>query len=78
MAAKDQTDDLDWELVHRSSERWLLPPEPYDLDMAGPGGRFVGPAILVRSDGHSHVFRGVGRLEGFEGFEGLGEHTEPD
>ena len=66
VAAKDQTDDLDWELVHRSSEDVPLRKEPYDLDMVGPDGRFAGPAILVRSDGRSHVFRGVGHLQGFD------------
>jgi hypothetical protein len=64
VAAKDQTDDIDWELVHRSSEDWPLRKEPYDLDMIGPEGRFSGPAILVRSDGRAHVFRGVGTLDG--------------
>ncbi|MGH1493088.1 MAG: hypothetical protein ACRBK7_27445 [Acidimicrobiales bacterium] len=66
IAAKTQTADLDWELIHRSSKKWPLKKEPYDLDMEGPEGRFAGPAILVRSDGHSHVFRGVGNLEGFD------------
>jgi hypothetical protein len=66
IAAKEQTGDLDWELIHRSSERVDLRTEPYDLDMVGPEGRFAGPAILVRSDGRSHVFRGVGTLEGFD------------
>ncbi len=66
MAAKDQTGDLDWELIHRSSRRHEIAQEPYDLEMSGPEGDFSGPAILVRSDGHSHVFRGVGRLDGFD------------
>ena len=66
IAAKDQTEDLDWELIHRSSQNWPLRKEPYDLDMVGPEGRFAGPAILVRSDGRSHVFRGVGSLDGFD------------
>lgn len=66
VAAKEQTEDLDWELIHRSSENWPLRKEPYDLDMVGPEGRFAGPAILVRSDGRSHVFRGVGELHGFD------------
>ena len=66
VAAKDQTVDLDWELIHRSSERHIIAQEPYDLEMSGPEGTFSGPAILVRSDGRSHVFRGVGRLEGFD------------
>lgn len=66
VAAKEQTQDLDWELIHRSSEQWPMNSEPYDLDMIGPEGHFAGPAILVRSDGRSHVFRGVGSLQGFD------------
>jgi hypothetical protein len=66
VASSDENDDLDWELIYRSSETWRLKPEPYDLEMVGPEGRFGGPAILVRSDGRSHVFRGVGTLDGFD------------
>jgi hypothetical protein len=65
VAAKEQTGDIDWELIHRSSERYVIKQEPYDLEMVGPDGTFSGPAILVRSDGRSHVFRGVGKLDGF-------------
>ncbi len=66
VAVRDSTPDIDWELVYRSAEDWRLRQAPYDLDMEGPEGRFHGPAILVRSDGRSHVFRGVGTLEGFD------------
>ncbi|MEM8926521.1 MAG: hypothetical protein AAGD35_23690 [Actinomycetota bacterium] len=66
VASRPETTDLDWELIYRSSETWRLRQEPYDLDMEGPEGRFGGPAILVRSDGRSHVFRGVGALNGFD------------
>lgn len=66
IAAKDQTEDLDWELIYRTSKPHALKSEPYDLDMVGPEGSFAGPAILVRSDGRSHVFRGVGTLHGFD------------
>jgi len=66
VASKDQTGDLDWELIHRSSRNYPIRQEPYDLEMSGPEGTFCGPAILVRSDGRSHVFRGVGHLEGFD------------
>jgi len=66
VAARDETPDLDWELIHRSSKRHPLKQEPYDLEMEGPEGSFAGPAILVRSDGLSHVFRGVGTLQGFD------------
>lgn len=65
VASRDGTPDLDWELIYRSSRRWQLEQAPYDLEMEGPEGRFEGPAILVRSDGRSHVFRGVGDLDGF-------------
>jgi hypothetical protein len=65
VASRAETPDLDWELVYRSSHRWPLDQAPYDLEMEGPEGRFEGPAILVRSDGRSHVFRGVGALDGF-------------
>ena len=74
VAAKTQTGDLDWELIHRSSERCVIRQEPYDLEMSGPEGTFSGPAILVRSDGRSHVFRGVGVLQGFDPAD-LGDHT---
>ncbi len=66
VAATDSNDDLDWELIYRSAEPHRLKLEPYDLEMEGPEGRFGGPAILVRSDGRSHVFRGVGTLDGFD------------
>ena len=66
VAASEENDDLDWELIYRSSETWRLRQEPYDLEMVGPEGSFGGPAILVRSDGRSHVFRGVGTLDGFD------------
>ncbi|MDH3293745.1 MAG: hypothetical protein OER95_05435 [Acidimicrobiia bacterium] len=65
VAAKELTGDIDWELIHLSSERYVIKQDPYDLEMVGPEGTFSGPAILVRSDGRSHVFRGVGKLEGF-------------
>jgi len=66
VASTEENSDLDWELIYRSSEHWVLRNEPYDLEMEGPEGAFGGPAILVRSDGRSHVFRGVGTLDGFD------------
>ncbi|MFV0257512.1 MAG: hypothetical protein ACK5PP_03560 [Acidimicrobiales bacterium] len=66
VAATEENQDLDWELVYRSSRPWVLDVAPYDLEMDGPEGSFTGPAILVRSDGRSHVFRGVGSLDGFD------------
>ena len=60
--------DLDWELVFRSQSREIVESAPFDLVMTGPEGELSGPAILVRSDGISHVFRGAGELKGFPGF----------
>lgn len=67
VACHDGADEVDWELVHRSSEPVRLEQAPYRLEMAGVEGSFSGPAILVRSDGRSHVFRGAGPLDGFDG-----------
>ncbi len=60
--------DLDWELVFQSRSSEDVEPAPFDLVMRGPEGELSGPAILVRSDGISHVFRGAGELKGFAGF----------
>ncbi|NNF55766.1 MAG: hypothetical protein HKN03_15170 [Acidimicrobiales bacterium] len=60
--------ELDWELVFRSQSSEKVEPAPFDLVMNGPEGELSGPAILVRSDGISHVFRGAGELKGFAGF----------
>lgn len=60
--------DLDWELVFRSQVSEEVESAPFDLVMSGPEGELSGPAILVRSDGISHVFRGAGELKGFGGF----------
>jgi hypothetical protein len=67
VARHEGTEDDDWELVHRSSEPIRLEQAPYQLEMAGVEGSFSGPAVLVRSDGRSHVFRGAGPLAGFDG-----------
>ena len=69
VAQRDNSDSLDWELVHRTSEIVTLVQAPYVLEMDGPEGTLSGPAVLVRSDGRSHVFRGAGPLEGFGSFE---------
>ncbi len=58
--------NIDWELVHRSSDHVELAQQPYELVMTCPGGDLTGTAILVRSDGISHVFRGAGDLR-FDG-----------
>jgi len=64
VVARDNTEQLDWELVYQSSDEWPLKQDSYDLAMDGPEGSFFGPAVLVRTDGRTHVFRGSGKLEG--------------
>ena len=65
---------LDWELVHQTSEDVHLDQAPCKLEITSPDGSFSGNALVVRSDGRSHVFRGAGDLIGFAGFE---NDTEP-
>lgn len=69
---REESPDLDWELVLQTREQIRVEQAPYDLLMSGPEGSFSGPAILVRSDDTSHVFRGAGALGGFaeQDFEG--------
>lgn len=62
---RPESPDLDWELVVQTKQRHPVDQAPYDLRITGPDGTFNGSAILVRSDGHSHVFRGAGDLNGF-------------
>jgi len=59
---------IDWELVCRTSSDTEIEMAAHTLEMAGPEGPLSGPAVLVRSDGTSHVFRGAGKLVGFDGF----------
>lgn len=61
----DDHDQLDWELVIQTNRLFRIDQAPYTLLISGPEGNFSGPAILVRSDGTSHVFRGAGDLGGF-------------
>lgn len=61
-----ENDHVDWELVVKSVDDERLDPAPYQLTFSGPEADFIGSAILVRSDGRSHVFRGAGDLGGFE------------
>lgn len=69
---REENPNLDWELVLQTREQISVDHAPYDLLMSGPEGSFSGPAILVRSDDTSHVFRGAGDLGGFaeEDFDG--------
>ena len=62
---REESPVLDWEVVVQTREKIAVDQAPYDLLLSGPEGTFSGPAILVRSDGTSHVFRGAGDLGGF-------------
>lgn len=68
VAQRDEDPTLDWELVYQTDVITPIEQSPYRLLMDGPEGELSGPAILVRSDGRSHVFRGAGDLVGFGGF----------
>ena len=59
---------IDWELVVRTESGTSIEMAAHTLEMDGPEGHLSGPALLVRSDGTSHVFRGAGKLVGFGGF----------
>ena len=69
----DGTDDLDWELVATT-----LPVDPYPLEphrlameLLGDGRILRGDAVVVRSQEQSHVFRGVGPLDGLTDTDGV-------
>ncbi len=66
VARRVESSDLDWELIYRTHEWTSIDQAPYRLSMVGPEGVFAGPAVLVRSDGLTHVFRGAGELAGFD------------
>jgi len=44
-------------------------PSPYALQLRSGHRDFTGDAILVRSDGLAHVFRGIGPLSGMDDAE---------
>ncbi len=64
---------IDWEVVVRTSDGTKIEMAAHTLEMDGPEGHLSGPALLVRTDGTSHVFRGAGKLVGFLGFPDFSE-----
>ncbi len=70
---REETVDLDWELVATSPPTEALPQAPCRLVMSVlEDGRLLrGPAVVVRSDERRHVFRGAGDLEGLRVSDGL-------
>jgi len=65
VAKRDENPEIDWELVFQTKTATTIEQAPYRLLMDGPEGELGGAAVLVRSDGTSHVFRGAGNLDGF-------------
>jgi hypothetical protein len=62
---------FDWEVsAHGDEKRWLVQGEyRLRLESRGDGDEdrvFEGRAILTTTDGTSHLFRGLGKLGGFE------------
>jgi len=64
VAASDGSNELDWECLAASNDEVQLTQAPYALELRSGPRDFVGDAILVRSDGLAHVFRGIGPLQG--------------
>lgn len=64
VAVNDGTDDLDWECLASTNDEVRLVQGAHPLELRSAGREFSGEAILVRSDGVAHVFRGIGPLAG--------------
>ena len=72
---RDETTDLDWECVALTIPGDALPLAPVRLVMDDlfSSRRFLGDAVVVRSDEQRHVFRGGGALNGINADDGLDE-----
>ncbi|MGI9603742.1 MAG: hypothetical protein ACR2QE_17800 [Acidimicrobiales bacterium] len=58
---------IDWEIVVSSSSPLELEQAVYQVDARTSRSRELhGAALLVRSDGRSHVFRGAAELDGLD------------
>jgi hypothetical protein len=64
VASHDEATDTDWECLASSHDEVQLTQGTYALALQSGERSFDGEAILVRSDGLAHVFRGVGPLRG--------------
>ena len=64
VAASDGSNELDWECLAASNDEVQLVEGTYALVLQSGPRSFDGDAILVRSDGLAHVFRGIGPLAG--------------
>jgi hypothetical protein len=65
VASGEENTDLDWECLVSTNDEVQLVQGPQLLTLRATGRPFGGNAILVRSDGIAHVFRGIGPLDGF-------------
>lgn len=77
VAVQEGSADVDWECLASSNDEVRLVQREYPLVLRSQGREFTGTAIVVRSDGVSHVFRGVGPLAGVVDDE-LGSSSGPD
>ena len=64
VAVQEGRGELDWECLVTSNDEFPLERAPCALTLESDTRRFAGDAIVVRSDGIAHVFRGVGPLGG--------------
>jgi hypothetical protein len=70
VAQAETATDVDWEVVVTTVEELRLEPAPYDVHLETHEARQLwGSAVLVRSDGRAHVFRGGSSLDGFSSEE---------
>lgn len=66
LVVERENSDVDWELIVATPDAHLFEKAPHDVAMAFADGSIVeGSALLVRSNGTEHVFRGASPLEGF-------------
>jgi hypothetical protein len=74
---REESAELDWELITTTLSIPALHPRPCRLTMAVlEDGRLLrGDALVVRSDDRSHVFRGAGDLGGLRPDDGLDDVT---
>ena len=64
VASHEESSDTDWECLAASNDEVQLAQGTYALVLQSGSRSFDGDAILVRSDGLAHVFRGIGPLAG--------------
>jgi hypothetical protein len=64
IASHEQTTGTDWECLAASYDEVQLIEGIYALALQSGTRSFDGDAVLVRSDGLAHVFRGIGPLAG--------------